>query len=635
MADKGLFSRLQRLFATDVIIRNVGGDELKVIDPNQIQTTGKYQTNSLIDRFSRLYIYNNRNIFNPNLNFQTLRIQLYSDYEAMDTDPILASALDIIADEATVKNDFGEVLAIRSSDENIQRVLYNLFYDVLNIEFNLWSWTRNMVKYGDFFLKLEIADGLGVYNVLPYTVYHISRHEGEDIENPTKVTFQIDLDGLATSQSPNYTPNTNKKIIKLDNYEMAHFRLISDTNYLPYGRSYLEPARKIFKQLTLMEDAMLIHRIMRAPEKRMFYINVGQIPPAEVEQFMQKTINTMKKTPYMGQDGQYNLRFNLQNMMEDFYLPVRGGDTSTRIETTKGLEYDGTNDVVYLRDKLFAALKIPKAYFGYEGELNGKATLAAEDIRFARTVERVQKIMESELTKIALVHLYAQGFTGESLVNFEIKLTNPSIVYEQERVALMKEKIDLAAQMIDTKLFSTDYIYDNIFHLSEDKYNEMRELIREDFKRNFRLAQIEGEGNDPAQSGRSYGTPHDLASMYGRRSTATDRLSGGGQGSVPPGYEDHPAPPRGLTDPGEEGGRPRTNMSMYHTNDNPLGGRDPLGSQGMKGGYPSDNENIMEGLNTKAVYHRNKEVLKEMVFNTQKKDESNLLKEDNIRDLGE
>ena len=542
MADKGLFSRLQRLFATDVLIRNVGGDELKVIDPNQIQTTGKYQTNSLIDRFSRLYVYNNRNIFNPNLNFQTLRIQLYSDYEAMDTDPILASALDIIADEATVKNDFGEVLAIRSSDENIQRVLYNLFYDILNIEFNLWSWTRNMVKYGDFFLKLEIADGLGVYNVLPYTVYHISRHEGEDHENPTKVTFQIDLDGLATSQSPNYTPNTNKKVIKLDNYEMAHFRLISDTNYLPYGRSYLEPARKIFKQLTLMEDAMLIHRIMRAPEKRMFYINVGQIPPAEVEQFMQKTINTMKKTPYMGQDGQYNLRFNLQNMMEDYYLPVRGGDTSTRIETTKGLEYDGTNDVVYLRDKLFAALKIPKAYFGYEGELNGKATLAAEDIRFARTVERVQKIMESELTKIALVHLYAQGFTGESLVNFEIKLTNPSIVYEQERVALMKEKIDLAAQMIDTKLFSTDYIYDNIFHLSEDKYNEMRELIREDFKRNFRLAQIEGEGNDPAQSGRSYGTPHDLASMYGRRSTATDRLSGGGPGSVPPGYEDHPAP---------------------------------------------------------------------------------------------
>jgi len=435
MADRSLFSRLQRLFSTDVVIRNVGGDQLKVADINQIQTSGKYQTNALIDRFSRLYIYNNKNIFNPNLNYQTLRIQLYSDYEAMDTDPIIASALDIIADEATLKNDQREVLSIKSSDENIQRVLYNLFYDVLNIEFNLWSWTRNMCKYGDFFLKLEVSDKFGVYNVLPYTVYHMVRREGEDPENPQKVTFTIDPDGLASQNDPNYIPKSDQRVIHLDNYEVAHFRLISDTNYLPYGRSYLEPARKVFKQMTLMEDAMLIHRIMRSPEKRMFYINVGNIPPAEVEQFMQKTINTMKKTPYVDQQtGQYNLRFNLQNMMEDFYIPVRGNDTATRIDTTKGLDYDGIQDVEYLRDKMFAALKIPKAYFGYEGDLQGKATLAAEDIRFARTVERVQKIMESELTKIALVHLYSQGFTGESLTNFEINLTGPSIIYEQEKV---------------------------------------------------------------------------------------------------------------------------------------------------------------------------------------------------------
>jgi len=470
MADTSIFGRLRRLFASDVVIRNVGGDELKVADTNQIQTTGRYKTNSLIDRFSRLYIYNNKNIFNPNLNYQTLRIQLYSDYEAMDTDPIIASALDIIADEATVKNDQNEILSVKSSDENIQRVLYNLFYDVLNIEFNLWSWTRNMCKYGDFFLKLEIAEKFGVYNVLPYTVYHMVREEGMDPDNPQAVNFKLDPDGLASSQHPNYLPKrkAEQRVVEFDNYEIAHFRLISDTNYLPYGRSYLEPARKIFKQVTLMEDAMLIHRIMRAPEKRMFYINVGNVPPNEVEQFMQKTINQMKKTPYVGEDGQYNLRFNLQNMMEDFYLPVRGGDTSTRIETTKGLEYDGVTDVRYLQEKMFAALKIPKAYFGYEGDLSGKATLAAEDIRFARTVERIQKIMESELTKIALVHLYTQGFTGESLTNFEIKLTTPSIIFEQEKIALLKEKVDLANQMKDTKLFASDYIYENIFDLSED-----------------------------------------------------------------------------------------------------------------------------------------------------------------------
>tara|TARA_B100001109_G_scaffold250984_1_gene244856 strand:+ start:43 stop:1941 length:1899 start_codon:yes stop_codon:yes gene_type:complete len=631
MADTSLFGRLRRLFSNDVIIRNVGGQQLKLADVNKIQTTGRYQTNSLVDRFSRLYIYNNKNIFNPNLNYQTLRIQLYSDYEAMDTDPIIASTLDIISDEATVKNDQGEVLSIKSSDENLQKVLYNLFYDVLNIEFNLWSWIRGMCKYGDYFLKLEIAEKFGVYNVLPYTVYHMSRHEGDDPDNPTKVHFRLDPDGVAATQDPNYIPKRNSKVLDFDNYEIAHFRLISDTNFLPYGRSYIEPARKIYKQVTLMEDAMLIHRIMRAPEKRMFYINVGSIPPSEVDQFMQKTINNMKKTPYIGDDGQYNLKFNMQNMMEDFYLPVRGGDTSTRIETTKGLDYDGTTDVQYLQSKLFAALKVPKAYFGFEGDLQGKATLAAEDIRFARTVERIQKIVESELTKIALVHLYTQGFTGESLTNFEISLTTPSIIFEQEKVALLKEKVDLANQMKDSKLFSSDYIYESIFNLSEDQYNEMRELVREDSKRIFRIAQIEGEGNDPSKSGRSYGTPHDLASMYGRRATATEK--GSGLGEVPLGYEDQPM----HGQPGPEGGRPREKFSVYGTNDDPVGGRDRLGQQGMKGGFPSDNEYVNENLTTQAVYHKNKETLdalKDMVFDKKSEKQAEMLKEDNIKDLG-
>ena len=616
MADRNLFSSLQRLFATDILIRNVGGDSLKIADINHIQTSGKYQTNALLDRFSRLYIYNNKNIFNPNLNYQTLRIQLYSDYEAMDTDPLIASTLDILADESTLRNDMGEVLSIKSSDENIQKVLYNLYYDVLNIEFNLWSWIRNMCKYGDFFLKLEISEQLGVYNVIPYTVYNMVRHEGTDPTQPTKVLFTIDPDGLASSADPNFIPKNSGNTITLDNYEVAHFRLITDTNYLPYGRSYIEPARKIYKQLTLMEDAMLIHRIMRAPEKRTFFINVGTIPPNEVEQFMQKTINNIKKTPYVDpKTGEYNLRFNMMNMMEDFYIPVRGGDTSTKIDTTKGLEYDGTNDIEYLRDKLFAALKIPKAYFGFEKDLTGKATLAAEDIRFARTVERLQRIVESELTKIGLVHLYAQGFTGESLTNFEIKLTTPSVVYEQEKVALLKEKIDLARQMQETKLFSSDYIYDHIFNLSEDMYNEMRDLVREDAKRDFRLSQIENEGNDPVVTGQSYGTPHDLASMYGRE-----------RGEVPTGYEEK-----------RPEGRPREKMTIIGTQEDPVGGRDRLGIHGMKGGYPSDNENVREGVGTaQRVFLQNKDLFgrrKQIVVEDRAEDVTNLLNEDNIRDL--
>ena len=572
MADKGLFKRLERLFASDVVIRNVGGNQLKVIDTDHIQTSGEFATNSLMDRFKGIYS-------NPastslygqqfNLNYQYLRTYLYSDYDLMDTDAIVASALDIISDECSLKNDMGEVLQIKSSDEDIQKILYNLFYDVLNIEFNLWSWTRQMCKYGDFFLKLEISEKFGVYNVIPYSAYHIERKENFDPENPSKVVFTYNPEGIYGGSSSGYytTPNnnSNSNTIEFDNYEVAHFRLLSDVNYLPYGRSYLEPGRKLFKQYSLMEDAMLIHRIVRAPEKRIFYINVGSIPPNEVENFMQKTISTMKRTPFMDQKtGDYNLKYNMQNVMEDFYIPVRGNDQSTKIDTTKGLEYAAIEDVEYLREKLFAALKVPKAFMGYDESLSGKATLAAEDIRFGRTIDRIQRILLSELYKIALIHLYAQGYRDEQMTNFELDLTTPSIIYDQEKIALMKEKVDLAAQMMENKMFPTDWIYEHVFHFSEDQYEEYRDLIVQDQKRRFRLAQIETEGNDPLTTGRSYGTPHDLASLYGTGRVDSDPAN------VPDGYDEK-----------KPLGRPEEKVSNINTQDNAFG-RDRLGRQQNK-----------------------------------------------------
>ena len=571
MADTSLFRRLQRLFSTDVIIRNVGGDQLKVVDTNKIQTSGEFATNALMDRFKGVYqnpastsLYGQQ----FNMNYGYLRTQLYSDYDNMDTDAIIASALDIIADESTLKNDMGEVLQIKSSDEDIQKILYNLFYDVLNIEFNLWSWTRQMCKYGDFFLKLEISEKFGVYNVIPYSAYHIERKENFDLENPSKVIFVYNPEGFFGGNSSGYyyTPNQdNSNNITFDNYEIAHFRLLSDMNYLPYGRAYIEPARKLFKQYSLMEDAMLIHRIVRAPEKRIFKINVGSIPPNEVENFMQKTISTLKRTPYMDErTGEYNLKYNMQNLLEDFYLPVRGNDQATQIETTPGLNYDGIADVEYLREKLFAALKVPKAFMGYDENLSGKATLAAEDIRFGRTIDRIQRILLSELYKIALVYLYAQGYDGEQMTNFELNLTTPSIIYDQEKIALMKEKVDLAGQMMENKLFPTDWIYENVFHFSEDQYEEYRDLIVQDQKRRFRLAQIETEGNDPLTTGRSYGTPHDLASLYGQGRMESDPAN------VPAGYNEKTPL-----------GRPEEKVSNINTQDNAFG-KDRLGRKDMK-----------------------------------------------------
>ena len=619
MADKGLFTRLQRLFSSDVVIRNIGGNQLKTVDTDHIQTSGEFATNSLMDRYRGVYQNpSSTSLYGSqfNMNYQYMRSMLYSDYDVMDTDAIIASALDIIADECSLKNDMGEVLQIKSSDEDIQKILYNLFYDVLNIEFNLWAWTRQMCKYGDFFLKLEISEKFGVYNVIPYSAYHIERQENFDPENPSKVIFNYNPDGFYGGSSSGYysVPNQqNANLIQFDNYEIAHFRLLSDMNYLPYGRSYIEPGRKLYKQYALMEDAMLIHRIVRAPEKRIFKINVGSIPPNEVENFMQKTISTLKRTPYMDeQTGEYNLKYNMQNLLEDFYLPVRGNDQATQIETTPGLSYDGIQDVEYLREKLFAALKVPKAFMGYDADLSGKATLAAEDIRFGRTIDRIQRILISELYKIALVHLYAQGYRDEQLTNFELDLTTPSIIYDQEKIALMKEKVDLAGQMMENKLFPTDWIYEHVFHFSEDQYEEYRDLIVQDQKRQFRLAQIETEGNDPLTTGRSYGTPHDLASLYGQGRVDSD------PSNVPDGYDEK-----------KPLGRPEEKVSNINTQDNVFG-KDRLGKKEMK---TDDQLGIRESAEKNLLKNRSllESMSKEIVFTSDKAKES-LLDEKNIKE---
>lgn len=1027
MADQkkqeNVFSALRRLFSSDVIVRNAGGRRLKVVDTQNIQTSGVIQNNSLIDRFNKVYTTSTAYGVNLNLaqNYQSARVQIYADYDAMDTDAIIASALDILSDECTLKSEQGEVLQIRSSDENIQKILYSLFYDVLNIEFNLWAWIRNMLKYGDFYLKLEIAEKYGVYNVIPFSAYNIVRQEGYNPENPNEVRFKFDPNAALASTSGYSSAFANQDPgVFFDNYEIAHFRLIGDVNYLPYGRSYLEPARKLFKQYVLIEDAMLIHRIVRAPERRVFYLNVGAIPPNEVENHVQRTMNKMKKTPLIdAQTGQYNLKYNVQNMLEDFVIPVRGNDQSTRIDTAKGLDYNGIEDVSYFREKLFAALKIPKAFMGYEKDLcivpetkipllsgviktvaelildfengidnytysidestkdivpgkilwagytrknadlvrvhldngkyidctpdhnfmtrdgqwieaqnlqegqslmpiylgetskglnkgyttvynprdgrykevhrivpeyygsiekgsgkvvhhidfnkknnypnnldcsmnfkehreyhqklsnktinsheniakrvndknwiesskkggkkgglisgkklgdwvktngpinkfrsdirclacnsefhplyesrkfcniecrdsyyrankdkyndhlrknkdinfeslvaiasdcssykeliseskisrhvifsyfknnnidkyeflerympkalsntqfirnykkeeyayknhkvksveflsskkdtcdlhienhhnfataagviihnSGKATLAAEDIRFARTVERIQRIIVSELTKVALVHLYSQGYTNESAANFSLSLTNPSIVYDQERVALMKEKVDLANQAMESKLLPKYYLYDKLFQFSEDQFNEFNDQIAEDKKQLFRFNQIETEGNDPVETGQAFGTPHQLASLYGGKGDMPLDL--------PTGYDEtNPNEPTKLP------GRPQKYKSTYGKDESPFG-RDAMGRSDLRsGGAGEDSSTLKHNYkggsaialeNTKLEYLRNKRVLESLFGKNKGKKvalfESSTLDERNIIDDG-
>jgi len=770
----------------------------------------------------------------------------------MDMDPIMCSALDIYADECLTYNEMGRMITVHSNNNNVKKILENLFDEILNVRFNLWSWVRNMCKYGDFFLKLYVTPEYGVYMVEPISAYNVERIENSDPYNKRYVKFQI-------------RPSDTAQAEVLENYEVAHFRLISDSNFLPYGKcltsnsyvktefgskrinemeigeriwsfnkenqqfeltsvlnkcssglketlkissqhnniecsfnhpilvysndtleykqarnvsvgdllvldntinrsrslllnktlltnenhngwrnnlltlpsypdakfarffgfmlgdgwlnkdlnrvsfatgiddelnekysgilgeyskkeatilpprensggqryvdskllaeflyvngfvgdattkripqwvyelddwsklefirgfvdadgsiftdkwnvnrysveltnkllvedikellwglnikcsnvksrrfdgeteicgvkchrntshyiyfyldgnkktqlqkydfikneniildpitsivasglqetydiqvessnsnfiangmvvhnSMIEGARRIWKQLSLMEDAMLIHRIMRAPEKRIFYTDIGNIPPNEVDNYMQKMMDKMKKIPYMDeQSGEYNLRFNLQNMVEDYYIPVRGSDSGTKIDTLGGMEWTGIDDINYLLNKLMAALKIPKAFLGYEEGISGKATLASEDVRFARTIQRLQRIIASELEKIGIVHLYAQGYRDESLVDFAIELTNPSTIFEKEKVEIWSDKVSVATDMVENKFFSFNWIYKNIFNMSEDDIKIVKDEVVEDAKQRYRFTSIENDGDDPAK----------------------------------------------------------------------------------------------------------------------------------------
>lgn len=575
MADTSFFGRLNKLFRARAIVTIDSKGKRKVIDVDERQQTN---LSHLRDKYTKLQrSYNEFSHGEQSMAYQQVRREIFRDYDAMDNDPIIASALDIYADESTLRNEWGDLLLIESDSDRVSELLHNLFYDVLNIEFNLWPWVRSMCKYGDHFLTLEIAEEKGIINVTPQSVYYTERLEAIDPNHPQVTKFKVEQD-----------PNMK---MTYDNYEVAHFRLLSDTNWLPYGKSMIENARRLWKQLSLMEDAMLIHRIMRAPEKRVFSIDIGNINPAEVDNYMQQIINKMKKVPFLDKrTGDYNLKYNMQNLTEDFYLPVRGKDSGTRIESLGGLEYSPIEDIDYLKNKMFAALKIPRAYLGYEEDLSGKAALAAEDVRFARTIERIQRTVVSELTKIAIIHLYSHGIQDHNMTNFSLSLVNSSTIYEQEKMNLWTEKVRLASDLKELKMISKDWIYENIFKLTDKERDIEKTKVVNDQKDAFRLEQIAVDGNDPATQPEQTDVEESLNNL--KQELATN----------------------------EKVGRPREG-NTYGKDKHPYG-RDPLGDKERKGALKNTTteriaQKYINGVSAKRKYlHEN---MKSML------DESNIL----------
>jgi len=474
--DSELFKRLTKLFSGPIVNYN---------QPVQ----SRYRRNQM-DKFGQKFasaggLEFKKSAYNPYENFSSKmmanqnRADRYIDFDQMEYMPEIASALDIYADEMTTSNELNSMLSIKCANEEIKSILSTLYNKTLNLDSNLFNWCRNMVKYGDHFLYLDIDERLGIKSALGLPANQVERMEGKDPSNPNYVQFQWNSGGLT-----------------FENWQVAHFRILGNDKYSPYGTSVLDPARRIWRQLTLLEDAMMAYRITRSPERKVFYIDVGNVPPQDVEQYMQKIMTSMKRNQIVDQNtGRVDLRYNPMSVDEDYFIPVRGGQNNTKIDALPGGQFaSAIEDVKYLRDKLFAALKVPMSYLiRGEGATEDKATLAQKDIRFARTIQRLQRVAVAELEKIGIIHLFTLGYRGSDLISFKLSLNNPSKIAALQELEHWKTKFDVAGAATEG-YFSKRWIAQHIFALSDEEF--LRIQREQYFDRKF-SASLEAAGAQP------------------------------------------------------------------------------------------------------------------------------------------
>lgn len=471
--DVGLYPKLTMLFKR-------GFGRKYVVDPEKLDApVKKRHQQQLQNQFEKA-------TYDHYLRATTLevdRLKTYEDYVVMDYTPEISSALDIYADECLTKDQDGSILHVDTDNERIKKVLENLFYDILDIDHNLWHWTRNMCKFGNHFILLDVQPGKGVCGFLPIPSREIKREEAYD-GNVNSVKFTWDM------QSEEF-----------DQWQIAHFRLLDNMDRYPYGTSAIESARLIWKQLTLAEDAMLIYRITRAPERRVFYIDVGNIDPGDVGEYIKNIKNQVKRTNSVDMTtGNIDHKYNTMAVDEDFFIPRRG-EKNSEIDTLPGASnLDEIADIEYMQSKMFAALKVPKAYLTFEEEINAKATLSSEDFRFARTINRFQQALIATLTNIAITHLWTLGFREKGqLTEFDLSLTNPSTQTEIEKMEIFQQRADVFTSLWDeTTLSPVSYAWamQNIFDFTED---ETELILKQQFLEGKMKLEIEkASGTDPS-----------------------------------------------------------------------------------------------------------------------------------------
>lgn len=487
-----LFQRLTRIFSGPIVNRRTQNyRQLKRRRLDKYKFTSASGQNFKKSGYSPFEFLQAESMSNQN------RSERYVDFDQMEYTPEIASALDIYADEMTTHTSMEEMMSIECSNDEIKGILTNLYHNVLNVTYNLFGWCRTMCKYGDFFLYLDIDETDGITNVIGLPSHEMERLEGEDKTNPNYVQFQWNSGGMS-----------------FEAWQMAHFRILGNDKYAPYGTSVLEPARRIWRQLTLLEDAMMSYRIVRAPERRVFYIDVGHIAPQDVEQYMQKAMTQMKRNQVIDdRTGQVDLRYNPLSVEEDYFIPVRGPNSNNRIDPLPGGQYTGDiDDVKYLRDKLFSALKVPQSYLSRgEGADEDKTTLAQKDIRFARTIQRLQRSVITELEKIGIVHLFTMGYRNDDLLSFRLFLNNPSKIAELQELEHWRTRFDVAAAATEG-MFSKRWIAKNLFNMTDEEFLRNQ---REMFYDRKMEAMLDIESEAATLEGAGGGGPLDLGGEEG------------------------------------------------------------------------------------------------------------------------
>ena len=373
------------------------------------------------------------NLYTQAIYYEPTRLASYYDYESMEYTPEISAALDIYAEESTTTNEDGFILQIYSESSRIKVVLADLFNNRLDINTNLPMWTRNTCKYGDNFVYLKLDPEKGVVGCQQLPNIEIERLERGMKVKPAHNTSE-------DAKSLKFVWKV--KDMEFNTWEVAHFRLLGDDRKLPYGTSMLEKARRVWKQLLLSEDAMLVYRTSRAPERRVFKIFVGNMDDKDVEPYIQRIANKFKRDQVVdSKTGNVDLRMNQMAVDQDFFIPVRDPAQTSPIETLAGAQnLSEIADIEYIQKKLLTALRVPKAFLGFEEAVGDGKNLAMQDIRFARTINRIQRSMIQELNKIAIIHLFILGFEDE-LTNFTLGLTNPSTQADLLRIDTFKEKL--------------------------------------------------------------------------------------------------------------------------------------------------------------------------------------------------